>query len=340
MDWILKRFFYIIIFGLLFFGVANGYSVVPEGFSGVWQSPSRFFCFSADDSSDNKIDLAFALYYGWYLDRAVTSDEKDPSIGIKKNSASASFPQELKISFKQLECDGALIAAYELTINNTPIKKSDSPAIIPLAAIGDTLYSNFFIKRQIDGDDFFQAVNHYKNIPTNGRVDQENIICYYVHKDLTFEIRYWKTEMTREAFESAQNKNGDSADNKANSDPLVTFSPKSGGVFRVPKFVDSAGALYTSTTGRRKKVRNVKLIDRPTFISNDTAQIVPKGTPFAKKRPEINRTDFINLIEEQNKARKPSPPPLFIDEIENIDYTGLIDDDLKELKDAIDALPK
>lgn len=308
----------------------NLWALTPSSIAGVWKSPSRLIFFGDGvNNEDTDFSLAYALYYGWYYDFAVTSNTTNIE-GVKKNSASSYFPQEFEVAFEQFESTGDYLNAYEVIIKDKNASKSFGGEVIkiPIAVIDDALYSDFYIKKSLDGDYFYESVNSVRGILMNGRVNKENIFCYYIHNEDTYKIRYWKSTMDKNTFSDG--------DNYANQ--YVTFKGDKG-VFRVPKFIESCGVLYTCTTGRRKKVRNVQKCNTPDLSKCDkTGVIIAAGDNIAKKCSENTKEQMLSIIDKQNKMRKPNPPPLFIDEADENYYNKIIGDDLKDLENEIKLL--
>lgn len=303
------------------------WGLTPSDIAGVWKSPSRLIYFGSGGGGDSEdFDMAYALYYGWYYDDGVTSDSSNIE-AVKKNAASSRFPQEFNLTFKQLQDGDTYLNAYEILLHdkNSAHSMGDNIIKTPIVAVGDELYSTFYIKKALDGDTFYECVNGSRDILINGRLDCKNIYSYYTHKDDTYKIRYWETSMDREAF------SGD-------GEQYVTFTAGKG-VFRVPKFIESCGVRYTCTTGRRKRVRNVEKCESPNFNKVDkTGRIAVYGNSIATRCTGAAKSDYLSIIAKQNAMKKSPPPPLFIDENDDSYYTKLIDDDISALQKDIEQL--
>lgn len=250
---------------------SNTQASVPDAIKGIWKSENRLLYFGdgstgAVTTTSDDFLMALALYYTWYYDAAVFSDTSQ-IVAKKKNAASSSFPEEFHISFKQLQNNEGFVPAYELTVTDASLGKSlaRQNAIIPIAAVNDELFLDFYIKSTFGLDTFYQSVNTARDIAMNGRVDAPSLTCILTHNGAAYATRYWLAPEDAIRAMSEEGMEG------LNLNEKVTFQGVKA-ILQEPKYFFSCGALYTSAVGRRKKARNVKLLTREEFSAMVGAQ--------------------------------------------------------------------
>lgn len=328
-------------------------ATTPDSVKGLWKNATRLLCFTDADPSTQEsgsltttktsgLSMASCLYYGWYYDTVASQGESTKNSEgngeqRKPNAATSRTVRSLHTTFQQIENGtgtGNYLNAYELTIDD-----AGEQSVYPVAVIDNGLYTDFFIKQENGEDAFYQTVNSSDNIRINGRVNQQNIYCYYVHKGVVYKIRYWAVKS--DSFV---------ANGQQNSD--VSFRVGKGKdtrAFVIPRFIVSCSVYYTCVVGRRKVARNIEIVDPASYKNilqknaHTSGNILAIGQPsFTKVQGSANdAAQFKEIIAHQNSMRKKDQPPLFKDDDFPPNYDGIMDKDIEELHKEIDkTLPR
>lgn len=321
---------------------SNTQASVPEAIKGIWKSDNKLIYFGdgvtgAITSTTDEFLMALGLYYTWYYDLAAFSDTSQ-IVAKKKNAASSSFPEEFHISFKQLQNSEGFVSAYELTVTDASLGRSleNQSISIPIAAVDNELFLDFYIKNKVGQDTFYQSVNSARDIAMNGRVDAGSLECILVHNGAAYETRYWKAPISEINGEVITEESGAFKEK-------VTFQGVKA-ILEEPKYITSCGVLYTCATGRRKKARNVKHLTPEEFatkvgeeqsgnsivIKGESAfkkldgagieKLVSGGNPsnadalkaaISQDGATVTKAQFLSMIDALNSRRVSDPKPLF-----------------------------
>lgn len=280
---------------------------VPELLKGIWQGSDRLLLFS-----DNSSDFACVLrvFYKWYDDRAAEPPSFAQITTRNRNDATARHGENIEIKYRTLVQDSSnKSGAWELQVKYPSLKEY---VYIPVCVINGNLYLNFFIK-----ENFYQEVPSPDNpeetiqkiipeiyylkdtgaasgITISPPVIKNELLSYFVDGSSVYHIRYWLSDMelTSEQAEFSDDENE----------------------YRVNKFLKTAGRLYTCTTGRSTKIRNIQKSSSLKFeyVLNEESTILATGKPYLVKVPASgNREELQKIVDENNKRKAPPPPPLF-----------------------------
>ena len=233
-----------------------------------------------------------------------------PVSGAADQDSAARHGENIEIKYRTLVQDSSnKSGAWELQVKYPSLKEY---VYIPVCVINGNLYLNFFIKQN-----FYQEVPSPDNpeetiqklipeiyylkdtgaasgITISPPVIKNELLSYFVDGSSVYHIRYWLSDMelTSEQAEFSDDENE----------------------YRVNKFLKTAGRLYTCTTGRSTKIRNIQKSSSLKFeyVLNEESTILATGKPYLVKVPAPgNREELQKIVDENNKRKAPPPPPLF-----------------------------
>lgn len=317
-----KVIFLLFFFAVVFSSFGRDYShfseyssEVPALLEGVWQGSDRLLLFSGKNSS---FACVLRVFYQWYDDRAAESGQFAQISSRDRNNTSAIHPENISIDFKTIfENSSKTAAAFELRIKYPALKDY---VYIPLAVVDGKIFLNFFIREAfyenpvLAGENFNQENPLSKNdfsvldtevfflkdfsaasgITISPPVIKNELLSYVVDGKNFYPVRYWLSQME------------ESEDRAELFDGEKTFS--------LPKFIQAAGNLYTCTTGRSSKIRNVKKIENfpVNFIADDDNKIYAYGKEYLVYVPGTeNYEQILNIAEKNNQRRHPPSSPVF-----------------------------
>lgn len=289
------------IFSVIFyiFLLTKIFSNTPETLKGIWKSDDRLIFLG----NNNQLSILLNLYYGWYYDRTVEPDFLHKEEIIKPNLATQKKPLEYKIEYVPLENKNTW--EIKLLENNKII------STIPIALINEKIYLNFLVKENINEEvnkfttssleGFWKGINFSQNIKISERINQKNIISWFITNNSIYRLRYWQTDME-----------------KSNSNAFFADGTE---IYSIPKHILSSNILYTCTNGKRSNIRNVEKYNTLPFeyVINNSNNVIGIGKPsFTKISDTKEIKDILLLEKEQNSKKKPPYPPLFADS--NLDW--------------------
>jgi len=273
---------------------------VPLLLQGIWQGNDRLAFFSSDDSVYTCI---LRVFYKWYDDRAAESEQYTQISTRDKNNTIARNPENIEIEFKTF-IENKTSGAYEIKIKY-PGQKEFS--YIPFAIINGQLYLNFFLRsnyythndetetKKADSNKFFLIdMATASGITISPPLIKKELLCCFVDGHSIYQIRYWLSDMDE-------------------IDADAEFSDGNEHYF-VKKYIQNSGNLYTCTTGRSSRIRNIqKSSSLPySFIINDDETIYAYGKPYLVYVPGTGTLDELNdIVKENNSKRHPPQKPLF-----------------------------
>ncbi len=309
----MKNFFSVVFFAFsLFSGFAQGYrdysdpeaysSLVPEILQGVWQGSDRLLLFNGEDAA---FACVLRVFYRWYDDRAAESEQYAQVSSRDRNNTTSSHPENITIDFKTLyENTSKTAGAYELRVRYPSSKEY---SYIPLAVVNGSVYLNFFLKEdslvqtESPSQTFFLSdYSAASGITISPPVIKKELLSYLVDGSDSYPVRYWLSDVEftdRAEFleQTAQLSDGEKT-------------------YTVPKYLQTAGRLYTCTTGRRSEIRNVhKNTALPyDFITDDEHKIYAYSTPYLVYVPGTGNFEQLNsAVKETNSKRHPPQTPVF-----------------------------
>lgn len=283
---------------------AFGYSTeVPELLRGIWQGSDRLLLFSDENS---EFACVLRVFYQWYDDRAAEPSQYAQLSSRQKNDTTAVESQHIEISYRTIaENEDKSAGAYELCVKYPNQKQN---VYIPIAIIENRIFLKFFIrqnnlnfKTDSEQDSYKNSSDYYlcdigtsSGITISNPIQRKELLSYYVTNGAVYHIRYWLSDMVF-------------------TDEKAEFSDGSS-VFYVNKFIKTAGRLYTCTTGRSLKIRNInKTNSLPlSFVSDSKFLIYTDSPAYLIKVPELkNRSDMQKIVDKNNQRRHPPLKPLF-----------------------------
>lgn len=268
---------------------------VPKPLEGIWQGNDRLVLFN----DKAPISIVLRVFYQWYDDRAAEPSSFAQISSRDRNDTISSHPENIEVKFFTLfENESKTAGIYELSVKYPKIK---NVVYIPIAVIDNQLYLTFLMRENINYPDLESNKDFYlkdygvsNGITISPPIIKDEIISYYVTGNSVYHIRYWESKM-------------DFSEEKAE------FSTEEKNFF-VDKFIKAGGKIYTCTTGRSKKIRNIQkstFISENFIIDNDSV-IYAYGKPYLIKVPsQKTEKDFCTIVESNNSKRKPPQTPPF-----------------------------
>ncbi|MCQ2591534.1 MAG: hypothetical protein MJ188_02015 [Treponema sp.] len=271
---------------------------------GIWEGKDRYVFFEQNNAAHPEIAIFLKDYYGWYTDRVAEPDsfsEKEPII---RNAATTKTPEHIFFELKELSSNSD---SWELNLQYSNYQQS----IIPICILDDKMYLNFYIKalpsfentENLNNSNDFSGKNGYwrgsaisEGIKASEQKVQENLTCYYINGNDTFKIRYWISNM-----------------DYSNEDAFFTWENK---IFYVNKHILSAGNNYSCTSGKSKKIRNLKEkydfdFEKALFNSDNTLMILDSEPYLYKLLDKKTFEDLMKIVKENNSRVRPAAKPLF-----------------------------
>ena len=267
---------------------------VPQLLQGIWQGESRLIYFSGDETSFNCV---LRVFYKWYDDRAAESEQYAQLTSRDNNDTTNRTALNMEIQYRTLgENKNKNSGAYEIAIRYPGQKEF---TYFPVAIIGDKLYLNFFIrKNSIDPEAnpgyFLIDTGVSSGITISPLAQKKELLSYYVNGNSLYHIRYWPSDMDLTS-QQAEFSDGNS-------------------IFYVDKFILTANRLFTCTTGRSLKIRNMtkSSFDETAFTFDEDRIIYTTDEPYLIKVPGSNTKEgLLKAVELNNQRRHPPQKPPF-----------------------------
>ncbi len=281
---------------------------VPALLQGIWQGEDRLVLFSGDNSSYTCI---LRVFYKWYDDRASEPSEYSQISTRDRNNTTALHPENIDMAFKTIiENTDKTAGAFEIRVKYPGLKDY---VYIPVAVINGNLYLRFYYSLSLEpleeGEEkktsetpyYLIDVGTASGITISPPVIKKELLCFYSSASSVYHIRYWLSDM-EETDEKAEFLDG--AD-----------------VFNVPKYIQSSGKLYTCTTGRSHRIRNIqKSPDFPKEFISDSQKIL-----FTADKPYLvyvngsgNHEKIDEMVKKNNSRIHPAQKPPF--PVSHIDF--------------------
>ncbi|WP_147612401.1 hypothetical protein [Treponema pectinovorum] len=277
---------------------------VPSSLQGVWQGRDRLILFSGKES---RFSCVLRVFYSWYNDRASEESSYSQISSRDRNNTTSSNPENIEISFKTfVETSSKNEGCYSLCVKYPSQKEM---VYIPLAKIEDKIYLNFFLRQNYSLEDeapinekyFLLDMGTSSGITISPPVIKKELLCYFVDGSSVYSIRYWLCDVE-------------------NTKEIANFSDDEK-TFQVPKYIQTSGRLYTCTTGRSKKIRNVqKSSSLPyDFVVDKENKIYAYGNPYLVFVPGSKNQEQLQKIVEENNSKR-HPPVRNIFPVNDIDF--------------------
>ncbi len=297
----------------------DSFENVPELLQGIWQGSDRLVLFGDEN---NNFCTVLRTYYQWYDDRAAEPASYKQLKSRDRNNATSTNGEDIDIQYVTIVENASKTAGvYELKVKYPLVKDIYS---IPVAVINGNIYLDFLIKDKASFSDNFESKvnpqdysvvntssNNYQNdtlilrgfyrdgasakgITVSPPVYKKELMSYFVDGDNIYHIRYWKSSMEY-TYEQAVFSDGDKE-------------------FFVDKFLRVGGELYQCTTGRSKKIRNIKKSSRFVNYSASDSEgiIIALDKPYLTAVPgKTNWDHLMEMVDENNARHIPRPKPLF-----------------------------
>lgn len=271
----------------------------PQILKGIWQGSDRLILFAGNDAPFTCI---LRVFYQWYDDKAAEPSAYSQISTRDRNNTTSRYAENITVNFKTIaENTSKTAGAYELEVKYPGLKEK---VYIPLAVVNNSIYLKFYLRKNIP----VTAQNNAENIENYYLTDlgaasgitisppviKEELLSYFVQGNSIYHIRYWLSQMSDNG-EMAEFSDGDS-------------------FYQVNKFINTAGRLYTCTTGRSSKIRNIQKSSAmpQEFVTDEENLIYAYGKPYLAKVPEKETKENLDkMVEENNKRRHPPLKPLF-----------------------------
>lgn len=311
-----------VFFFLIFIGI-NLTSQTPKELQGVWQNDDRYIFLG----NNNEVAIVLKLFYSWYADRAVEPDYFSTLLQRHINDATNPNGIHYSINYKKLN---ETLPIWEIII----FQDEKIISTIPIAIINNQIYLNFLIKHEVLGENrneintqnfipvgYWEGINYSENIRISPRLNQENIISWFITENSIYRLRFWQTDMNHtneEAFFSDNNE-----------------------MYTIPKHILSANINYTCVNGRSSNIRNVEKFSHfpQELVIDDSGMICGIGKAnFTKVENIHDAKELLNLVQQLNSRRKPLPKPIFPPS--NIDWHWDLIDNLEKNNKQVQEVRK
>lgn len=256
---------------------------VPPLLQGIWQGKDRLLLFGGNNGA---FACVLRVFYQWYDDVAGVSEQYAQISSRGKNNTTAVLPENILIEFKTIyENSSKTAGAFELKIKYPALKDY---VYIPVAVVNGQIFLNFMLKTNVDGKSSFALIDYSaaSGITISPPVIKKELLSFFVDDDSFYSVRYWLSEM-EESEEVAE----------------ITDGEKH---FKMPKFIQIAGNLYTCTTGKSLKIRNViKTESSPyDFITDEDKIIYAYSESYLTFVPESSDFSQLEKIVNENNSKR------------------------------------
>ncbi len=266
---------------------SNEYSTeVPPLLQGIWQGKDRLLLFGGENAS---FSCVLRVFYQWYDDLAGETEQFEQISSRDRNNTTAVHPENILIEFKTIYENSLKTAgAYELKIKYPALKE---PVYIPLAVVNGQIFLNFMLKTSFEGESYFVLTDYSaaSGITISPPVIKKELLSFLVDENSFYSVRYWLSQM-EESKELSEFTDGQKH-------------------FKMAKFIQTAGNLYTCTTGKSLKIRNVqKKSSLPyNFITDEEDFIYAYSDSYLTFVPGSSDYSQLNKIIKENNSKKHEP---------------------------------
>lgn len=263
---------------------------VPPLLQGIWQGKDRLLLFGGNNAS---FACVLRVFYQWYDDLSGADEQYAQISSRDKNNTVAVHPENILIEFKTIyENSSKNAGAFELKIKYPALKDY---VYIPVAVVNGQIFLNFMLKSTFDNGSSFVLTDYSaaSGITISPPVIKKELLSFLVNGDSFYSVRYWLSEMEE-------------------SDALAEFIDD-GKHFKMPKFIQLAGNLYTCTTGKSLKIRNVIKNEKPPydFITDEDKIIYAYSDSYLTFVPGSSDYSQLNKIIKENNSKRHVQPSLF-----------------------------
>ena len=295
MRLIFKNIFFAI-FIFIFFNIKlfSEQSVFPSELSGIWEGKDRFVFFEEDE-----IVIFLKAFYGLYIDRAAEPESYSQQYERKRNSATHKTPEHVHYKIFQLKKSPSKDEenfqpdCWEIELDYSKYQKN----YVQVAVIDGKMYLNFYIQDSSDKN-YYRGNSFSKGFLASEQNVKNDICCLYIISEgqsdssnsstidsQIFDIRYWLTDM-------------DYSSEKVG----VTYDDKT---FYVDRHIKSGDKIYSSVSGKSKKVRNVlkpaAFINENYIFNQDRSVLITDKEPYLVKLADKSTVEeLIQIVNSRN----------------------------------------
>lgn len=254
---------------------AQEFPAYPPLLGGLWEGADRIDVFGQDS-----VSVILKTFYGWYYDG---SDSY-------RNDTTVPGKARIQASYTTMvQTENAWAGELSLLYPGNKI-----PFTVPVAVVDGDLYLDFAVVSQ-DGA-YLQRRGIAHKVGRSPFYEDTELQSLYLADDKVYYIRYWLTDMDYEP------------------EALADFSD-GGSTYFVNKHIRTSGKVFTCTSGRETRIRNVtrraaqEAGERIVFDAEK--QIACFGSPYLSRIdavPGQSESEQLEEIVARGNARRHSAP--------------------------------